>query len=184
MNWYTIFEALVGWTANLIQIATAIFAFVVVWRARRKLKAMLRLPGETTESQVAIAIGIRGSIAGAVKHHFENMDPPSTIQIFEIVRESTITQREAYQVLREVNQLKQKLTEEGVTRVHLFYKGPVTLAMGIGALLDNWVPVTAYDFHDGRYEPTLLLGKGTVFDIAEEIVAEGEEVVIDRTLEG
>ena len=183
MDWGQILEKVIGWVANIIQIATAVFAFVVVYRSRRRLNAMLkhRAPETQLDQHVAIAVGIRGSILGSVKAYLkaENM---ADIAVFEVTRPGDITKRQVYDVLKEVNQLKQKLTEQGVVHVYLFYKGPVTLAMGIGALLDNWVPVTAHDFRDGKYYPTIVLGKGSVFDVMDAILEEGEEVVIDHTL--
>jgi hypothetical protein len=183
MDWGLILEKAIGWLANIIQIATAVFAFVVVFRSRRRLNAMLKHVAPATESErhAAIAIGIRGSILGSVEAHLQ-AEVMADIAVFEITRSGEISRRQVYDVLREVNQLKQKLTEKGVVHVYLFYKGPVTLAAGIGALLDNWVPVTAHDFRDGKYYPTIVLGKGAVFDIMDAILEEGEEVVIEQTL--
>ncbi len=184
MNWIQFLEATVGWLANIIQIATAIFALVLVMRTRRKLNRMLTPNPEATqaERQVAIAIGIRGSIRGSVDAYLKKVNT-THMAIFDIFRPAEITKREAYDVLREVNQLKQTLTDRGVDHVFLFYKGPVTLAMGIGALLDNWVPVTAHDFVNGTYVPSIVLGKGSVFDIVEAILNEGEEIIVDRIAE-
>jgi hypothetical protein len=185
MDWPKILQDTVGWIANIIQIATAVFAFVVVVRTRRKLNKLLRpdVTDNSDQRRVAIVVSMRGSIRGAVEQHFKD-EHIENIQVFEVTRPGDIDRRQTYALLREISHLKQTLTENGVNHVDLFYRGPVTLAMGIGSLLDNWVPVIAYDYHDGIYEPILRLGKGAVFDIMDELLEEGEQVIIDRTFEG
>ncbi len=183
MDFPKLLQDIIGWVANIIQIATALFALVVVIRTRRRLNKLLRpdAANASTLNRSAIAIGIRGSIRGAVEQHLKE-ECLENIPIFEVTRPGDIDKRQTYAVLKEVSQLKQTLTEKGVKHVDLFYRGPVTLAMGIGSLLDNWVPVIAYDYHDGKYKPILRLGKGAVFDIVDEMLEEGEAVIIDRTL--
>jgi hypothetical protein len=44
-----------------------------------------------------------------------------------------------------------------VTEVNIYYQGPVTFAMALGAMFDNWVPVKIYAFRDGRYHLDLAL---------------------------
>lgn len=179
-------ETLVGWIANLIQIITFLFTLWVLWRARRRLQIALKNIQQSGNGikPVAIAIGINGGIEGAVNQYLTTIAQP--MQVVPINRDGFIRGRKSYDLLRELHELKVKLTEQGVTEVHLFYKGPVTIAMGVGAILDNWVPVKVYelDKQTGLYNPDLVLGKGAVLDLLEEIIREGEEAVLEKVVEG
>jgi len=57
-------------------------------------------------------------------------------------------------LLQQLARLKNDLSLEGVTEVHLFYAGPVALSIMLGGLLHNWVPVKVYHLNSltGQYE--------------------------------
>lgn len=182
MSWFLDIERSLGFLANILQIATVVLAGIVVWRARRKLNNLLSTisPQESGTREVAIAIGIDGGIGNQVEGYFQAQG--INMPVHTVDRSRRISKRQGLGIVREVNHLKQQLTDAGVTKVHLFYKGPVTIAMAVGAIMDNWVPVIAYDFHDGTYSPGVPLGKGTAFDIGSEMLDEGEEAVVDQVL--
>lgn len=76
-----------------------------------------------------------------------------------------MTSDQYYDVLRDLLKAKGRLTEAGATELHMFYKGPVTLAMGVGAILDNWIPIKVYQYSDGTYKKDFVLEKGTVLGL-------------------
>jgi hypothetical protein len=57
-------------------------------------------------------------------------------------------------VIQQLLRLKNALSLEGVTEVHLFYAGPVALGVMLGGLLHNWAPVKVYHLNSltGQYE--------------------------------
>ena len=57
-------------------------------------------------------------------------------------------------VIQQLLRLKNELSLEGVTEVHLFYAGPVALGLILGGLFHNWVPVKVYHLNSltGQYE--------------------------------
>ena len=68
--------------------------------------------------------------------------------------------------------------QTGATEVHLFYKGPVTMAMAIGAVTDNWVPIKVYEYTQGAYRLNLVLEKETVKGLfVGDAVSEAEELL-------
>ena len=173
-------ESLLGWTANIIQILTALFAIWVFWNTRQRLKRYVeRARAVGTATPAALAIGIGGSIKGTVRQYLDAHDLAG-VPIEEFVYPGLLPKRKFYDVLRELHKIKQAMTDTGVTEVHLFYKGPVTLAMGIGSVFENWVPVKIYEFDHsiGGYEFDFTLGKGTVLELLREAGAEGEEIVM------
>ena len=176
-----IVEKIVSWSANLIQIGTALFTVFVIWQARRRLKRYAeRSRGQQGGVVMALAIGIGGSIRGAVRAYLDG-NGLANVEIRELTHEGRLPAKKFYHLLGELQEIKQDLTDLGATEVHLFYKGPVTLAMGIGSLLDNWVPVKVYELNKttGTYEFDFTLGKGAVLEILREVAEVGEDIVVE-----
>jgi hypothetical protein len=76
--------------------------------------------------------------------------------------EGFIPEEQFGDVIKKFNAIKAELTQQGVTEVHLFYKGPVTLAMALGSILSNWVPLKGYAFSGGGYSLQVTFDKRTV----------------------
>lgn len=177
-----ILERSLGWAANLIQVATFVFTIWVLWRTRRRLKRyMQRARAAGTAAPVALAIGIGGSIRGAVRQYLDAHNL-ADVPIEEYTYEGLLPKRKFYDVLGELHKIKQQMTDAGVTEVHLFYKGPVTLSMGIGSIFDNWVPVRVYGYGptSKEYEQDFTLGKGAVLELLRDAAAEGEEMIMEQ----
>lgn len=177
-------ERLISWLANLIQITTFLFTLFVLWRTRRRLKRIIAHQkfGGVRKKPLALAVGINGSIEGLVRAYLQNEH--INMEVVAIWRDGFIPHHKYYEVLNELGKIKQEFTNRGVTEVHLFYKGPVTLAMGIGAMFDNWVPVRTYELDkaSGEYRPDLILGKGSVHELWEDLVGEGEQAMLERLI--
>ena len=105
----------------------------------------------------------------------------ATVEVKELTHEGLLPARKFYRLLGKLQEIKQELTDLGVTEVHLFFRGPVTLAMGIGSLLDNWVPVKVYELNKstGTYEFDFTLGKGAVLEAFREVAEVGEDLVVE-----
>ncbi len=151
----------IGALANVLQIITVIIVAVVsvlsyldMRRFRRERKAA------RTERPWAMVIA-RDDISGQVQAYLQDIGLELK-QDDPIVFGTLTSPDQVMDVLHTVNRHKQRLTAAGATEVHLFYSGPVTLAAGIGAILDNWVPVHTYDFVAGSYRAGVILDKETV----------------------
>jgi SMODS-associated and fused to various effectors sensor domain len=167
---------ILGWLANLIQIGTFVFTIWVLWRTRQRLQRLLQgVQSQTAGKPVALAIGIGGDIEGAVRQYLEQNQ--QTLPVRAYSRDGLVQKERFYLILRDLLRIKQELTEQGATEIHLFYKGPVTLALGVGAIFDNWLPIQTYDFGGGSYQPGFILHKGAVLGLLQESVSEGEEAV-------
>jgi hypothetical protein len=124
----------------------------------RRLDLLPRSLGD--ERPAALIVGLAGGIRGAVDNFLqtERMD----IKVIEeIKRDQMVKQEELPEILDELLEIKARLTDLGITELHLFYKGPVSLAAAIGAMVDNWVPTIVYS-HDRTYEPALVISKQTI----------------------
>lgn len=159
MSWNDLLE----FVANLLQVGSVAFAvgffFYNALRLHRRLK---RLERERTSHPVALAIGLGGDIEGAVRQYLKEAGMDMPIENYYV--EGFIPREKFYDILRDINRIKARLTNEGVTEVHLFYRGPVTFAMALGAVTDNWVPIKVYDY-DGKYVLQVILEKETVLGL-------------------
>ncbi|WP_423225859.1 SAVED domain-containing protein [Candidatus Amarolinea aalborgensis] len=170
-------EHALSWIANVIQIGTAIFAIVVLLSTRRRLTQWISKQKRASGSApAALAIGLAGGIRGQVEQYLkaQGMDMP----VEDLDHPEFVPMNRYPLLMRELLKKKDELTKTGLTELHLFYKGPVSLAAGIGAVFDNWVPVHLYEFKDGTYHRALTIEKESVRGLLPETLAEGEELVM------
>jgi len=155
---------LLSLVANIMQIvsfvpfaAGAVYFFI----RGRQLERRLRLLAQArSERPAALAIGLGASNEGAVRQHLK--DAGMDLSPLAVTREGFVRPADFQNVLRQVKDLKDRLSETGVTEVSLFYQGPVTFAVALGAVLHNWAPVKVFGFRDGRYVLDLVLTQQTV----------------------
>ncbi len=156
-----ILKEIVGWAANLIQIGSVAFTVVSLWLARRELARYLReRKTEVSARPWALIISLGSDITGQVRGFLA--DTKIDMPIESYVREGLVSAEDLYPILKDLLKLKNRLTQAGATEVHLFYKGPVTMAMAVGAITDNWVPIKVYEYTKGKYQLSCVLEKETV----------------------
>ena len=176
-NWIGGASDLVNWAADLLQIGSVIFVLLSYWRARTRLREYLQaLQGSVSARPCALAVSFGGDIAGQVENYLKDkhLDFPPV----RSYAHGYFTAEEFLPILKGLQQIKDELTRVGVTEVHLFYKGPVTMAMALGALTDNWVPVKVYEFREGTFHHVVTLEKGLVKGLLPgDALAEGESLL-------
>lgn len=178
-NWIGLASNLLSWLANLIQVGSFVFVLVVFWKARTELKRYLQSRGTTvSERPCALIIGLGGDITGQVEAFLK--DKKWNFPIKPYIRKGYFSPEEFMPILADLHKVKDELTQAGVTEVHLFYRGPVTMAMAIGAITDNWVPVKVYDYKDGTYHYHTTLEKGLVKGLTVgNVMREGESLLTE-----
>src|SRR3972149_6865468 len=171
----------IGNMANIIQILSAIPLLFTAWlflsRARRYKRRMKELEQSSTEKPKALAISLVGTnITGQVRQFLDERSLKMSIESY--YKNTGVTQDNIQSLLHDILKLKRKLTEEGVTEVHLFLACPLVFSTAVGAILDNWVPVKVYHLNrdTGKYEMWTSLHKGFVpgleVSILKEIIEE------------
>jgi hypothetical protein len=115
---------------------------------------------ETRAKPIALAIGLGGSIQGAVMKCL--FDHSLQMPVRDYTVDGFVTDAQFQEIIQDFNDIKAYLTQQGVTEVHLFYKGPVTLAMALGSILSNWVPLKVYTFSEGVYRLQIRFDRRTV----------------------
>ncbi len=157
----------IGNIANIIQILSAVPFLLTAWwffvRARRYRKRVEEMEKTLTERPMALAISLAGTdITGQVRQFFESNGMKMEIRSY--TRTGGVTQKTIHSMLSDILKIKSKMTEEGVTEVHLFLACPLVFATAVGAILDNWVPVKVYHLNReaGTYEFWTPLYKGFI----------------------
>lgn len=140
----------VGIVSALPMLAAALLFWQRARRYRQRLRAM---EGQTTARPVALAVSLTGlDISEQVRDCLTGMGVQWPLRFY--VRGEVIGQDTVPTVMQHLARLKNELSLEGVTEVHLFYAGPVALGIMLGGVLHNWVPVKVYHLNSltGRYE--------------------------------
>ncbi|MEA3397648.1 MAG: SAVED domain-containing protein, partial [Chloroflexota bacterium] len=158
-------------------IFSVLFTAWSLWRARRALTRYLQArKTEVSARPWALVIGLGNDIQGQVQAYLQDQKLDMPIKAY--TRKGFVTAEEYYPILKDIMGIKDKLTQAGATEVHLFYKGPVTMATAIGAATDNWVPIKVYEYTKGAYQLTCVLEKETVKGLLTgDALAAGEAIL-------
>ena len=62
-------------------------------------------------------------------------------------------------IIAGLHELRKDLEAKNITELFFFYYGPVSLAVAVGRVFSNWVPVKMYNFSQGKYELDMVIGK-------------------------
>jgi hypothetical protein len=164
-----------GWIGNiasLIQIFSVIPFLIAAWlfltRARRYKRKMKELEQPISEKPKALTISLVGTdITGQVRQFLEGKSLKMEIESY--YKPTGVTQGNIQSLLYDILKLKRKMTDEGVTEVHLFLACPLVFATAIGAIFDNWVPVKVYHLNreTGTYQFWTSLHKGFIPGLEE-----------------
>jgi len=115
----------------------------------------------TEAKRIALAIGLGGSIQGAVMKFLYDNDLRMPVREYAV--DGFIPDTQFREVIQGFNTLKDELmNQQGVTEVHLFYRGPVTLAIALGSIFSNWLPLKVYSFSEGSFRLQIGLDRRTV----------------------
>src|SRR3989304_5883454 len=104
---------------------------------------MKELEQKSSQKPRAVVIGLVGTdISGQVRQFLQEKSLNMEIESYQ--RPTGVTQTNIQDILHDIHKLKRKLPEEGVTEVHLFLACPLVIAVEVGAILSDWVPVKVY----------------------------------------
>ncbi|MGE4095800.1 MAG: SAVED domain-containing protein [Candidatus Binatia bacterium] len=134
-------------------------AVLFAQRARRYRQRLREMAGQTTAHPIALAVSLTGlDISEQVRTFLASQGVHWPVRTYR--QEEAVTPSVLPSVMHQLSRLKNDLSLESVTEVHLFYAGPVALGVMLGGLLHNWVPVKVYHLNSltGQYEFWGVLG--------------------------
>ena len=149
-------------------VVLSILAFVFnVFRYRRKRKELIEIEGKTALPKALCLSFGGGSIKLAVSDYLKETYPDRKIAVSEY-KGDEVTPQNVHKHEEEIRKLKERYQSKGVTELHLFMKGPLGLALAVGAIFDNWVAVKIYQNNrEGSYEPWTALHHAKAVPIAD-----------------
>jgi len=128
-------------------------AVLFLHRARRYRQRLQEMEGQTTPRPVALAVSLTGlDISEQVRAFLTAQGRQWSLRTY--YRGKDVSPTTLPTLVQHFARLKNELSRDGVTEVHLFYAGPVALGIMLGGLFHNWVPVKVYqlNFFSGQYE--------------------------------
>lgn len=128
-------------------------AMLFAHRARRYRRRLQEMERQTTAQPVALAVSLTGlDISEQVRAFLLRQGAGWPVRVYR--HDEEVTPAALPGVFYQLSRLKNELSLDGVTEVHLFYAGPVALGLMLGGLLHNWVPVKVYHLNSlsGQYE--------------------------------
>ncbi len=153
---------LLGNIVNIISIGTFLLALYTAWQLRRQKRRIRELVRQTpkaenfsskislnqgvqTISPIALAVSVSPSpktIVQDVRKFLEKHELKMPIESLDMDGINGEADKEAfYNALVEKKNL---FSMQQNTEVHVFMAGPVSGAMWLGAVFDNWIPVKIY----------------------------------------
>jgi len=149
-------------------VVISIVAFVFnVFRYRRKRKELTEIEGKTALPKALCLSFGGGSIKNAVRDYLKETYPDRKIAVSEY-KGDEVTPQNVHKHEEGIRKLKERYQSKGVTELHLFMKGPLGLALAVGAIFDNWVAVKIYQNNrEGSYDPWTTLHHAKAVPIAD-----------------
>lgn len=178
----TSFESLALWiglVADIIGLGVFIYAAFRLWRTREQYRHYIeQMENRTGGRPCALIVDVMGSnITKGVQFYLEE-EGLGHIPAKTCLHES-VTKENFQQILKEVREMVHSFVDLGASEVHLFYRGPVTLAAGIGAVVSNMFPTHLYSYEGGTYVRYAVTDKGLVKGFARSEVVEAEEKMLE-----
>lgn len=151
------FWVLLNRVSDLLGVLTAVpmlaAAVLFLHRARRYRQRLQAMEEQTTSRPVALAVSLTGlDISEQVRAFLAEQGVRCPLRSY--CRSEDVSRATLPALIHRLTRLKNTLSLESVTEVHLFYAGPVALGIMLGGLLHNWVPVKVYHLNSltGQYE--------------------------------
>lgn len=143
--------------ADVVGVLTSVpmlAAALLFWQRARRYRQRLRaMEGQTTARPVAVAVSLTGlDISGQVRGFLARIGVQWPVRVY--THNEAVSRETLPKLLQQLVRLKNELSVEGITEVHLFYAGPVAVGLMLGGMLHNWVPVKVYHLNSltGQYE--------------------------------
>jgi hypothetical protein len=120
-----------------------------------------------TDRPAVLALGLGTDISGRVKEFLRQKGEPLTSLADRVISrymrapegEKFVPREDLPKVIADLHELRKELDARNITELFLFYYGPISLAVAIGRVFSNWVPIKVYNFSQGKYELDMVIGK-------------------------
>lgn len=120
-----------------------------------------------TDHPAVLALGLGTDISGRVKEFLRQKGEPlasladrvTSLYVRAPEGEKFVPKEELPKVIADLHELRKDLEAKTTTELFLFYYGSISLAVAIGRVFSNWVPIKMYNFSQDKYELDMVIGK-------------------------
>ena len=153
--------SIIGNIADILALITIVIAVAALLQTKVRIWRYIKNRSQIVGPRPwAVCVSIPPRIEQAVRKHISDQGLDMSIKTLDLP--NRVTSDDLNKITRGLLDIKTELTSVAATEVHLFYKGPVTVATLIGFVFDNWVPVKVYEFTGGTYQLFGVLEKETI----------------------
>jgi hypothetical protein len=120
-----------------------------------------------TDRPAVLALGLGTDISGRVKEFLRQKGEPLASLADQVISlyvrapkgKKRISKEDLPKVIADLHELRKDLEAKTVTELFLFYYGSISLAVAIGRVFSNWVPIKMYNLSQDKYELDMVIGK-------------------------
>lgn len=161
-TWLNSLGSSIGWLANILQVATVVFAAYAafrLWKQNRQLRDLARKtpPVENFQQLVSLHEGVKTSgpaaLAVSLVDTTQSIRPQVeqflqakgwSMPVEELIMDGVTGTADLEQLVNSLREKRRYFESIGCTELHLFIQGPVQAGTIIGSLYRNWIPVKLY----------------------------------------
>jgi hypothetical protein len=137
------------------------------YRPQLYQEALAQQETALTGRPAVLALGLGTDISGRVQDFLRQKGEPLASLADRVISryvrapegEKFVPKEDLPKVIAGLHELRKELDAKNTTELFLFYYGPISLAVAVGRVFSNWVPIKMYNFSQGRYELDMVIGK-------------------------
>jgi hypothetical protein len=154
--------------ANLVTVGVFVAGFLFSYCVRRPyrwIKRKILIRKSPSSNAVAIVVGIGGKLdPKPPAEEYLNKHCPKVPILVEYRKPGFLSPDEIIGAVENVRDAVADLqsSRRYISEVLLFYAGPISVALAIGAMFANWVPVRVFQFNDGKYSVQYILNRSLI----------------------
>lgn len=130
-------------------------------------RALAQQETALTARPAVLALGLGADVSGRVQEFLRQKGEPLATLADQVINrhvrapegEKFVPKEDLPKVIADLHELRKDLDAKNITALLLFYYGPISLAVAIGRVFSNWVPIKMYNFSQGEYELDMVIGK-------------------------
>jgi len=137
------------------------------YRPQLYQEALVQQETALTDRPAVLALGLGTDISSRVQGFLRQKGEPLASLADQVISryvrapegEKFVPREDLPKVIAGLHELRKDLEAKNITELFFFYYGPVSLAVAVGRVFSNWVPVKMYNFSQGKYELDMVIGK-------------------------
>lgn len=137
------------------------------YRPQLYQEALAQQETALTDRPAVLALGLGTDISSRVQDFLRQKGEPLASLADRVTSryvrapegEKFVPREDLPKIIAGLHELRKDLEAKNITELFFFYYGSISLAVAVGRVFSNWVPVKMYNFSQGKYELDMVIGK-------------------------